>query len=146
MNLKKIYHLGIPVDDIDRAREFYTRVLGMQFLNRVGGNPDNPDSLEIHGKVARLDRFKCGNDAVVLFERPRAIRKDALDQDGIAHQAFDMDWDDYESALKEAKDLGLFHRSVDRISGKTIYMFDSEGNYLELHFPAPGVKPGAKVG
>lgn len=146
MNLKKIYHLGIPVDDIDRAREFYTRILGMQFINRVGGNPDNPDSLEIHGKVARLDRFKCGNDDVVLFERPRAIRKDALDQDGIAHQAFDMDWDDYELALKEAKDLGLFHRSVDRISGKTIYMFDSEGNYLELHFPAPGVKPGAKVG
>lgn len=145
MKLKKIYHLGIPVDDIDRAREFYTRVLGMQFIDRVGGNPDNPDALEIHGKVARLDRFKCGNDAVVLFERPRAIRKDALDQDGIAHQAFDMDWDDYESALKEAKDLGLFHRSVDRISGKTIYMFDSEGNYLELHFPAPGVKPGARV-
>lgn len=145
MNLKKIYHLGIPVDDIDRAREFYTRVLGMQFIDRVGGNPDNPDALEIHGKIPRLDRFKCGNDDVVLFERPRAIRKDALDQDGIAHQAFDMDWDDYESALKEAKDLGLFHRSVGRISGKTIYMFDSEGNYLELHFPAPGVKPGVRV-
>ena len=145
MNLKKIYHLGIPVDDIDRAREFYTRVLGMQFINRVGGNPDNPDALEIHGKIPRLDRFKCGSDDVVLFERPRAIRKDALDQDGIAHQAFDMDWDDYESALKEAKDLRLFHRSVDRSSGKTIYMFDSEGNYLELHFPAPGVKPGARV-
>lgn len=145
MKLKKIYHLGIPVDDIDRAREFYTRILGMQFIDRVGGNPDNPDALEIHGKIPRLDRFKCGNDDVVLFERPRAIRKDALDQDGIAHQAFDMDWDDYESALKEAKDLGLFHRSVDRISGKTIYMFDSEGNYLELHFPAPGVKPGARV-
>ena len=137
MNLKKIYHLGIPVDDIDRAREFYTRVLGMQFIDRVGGNPDNPDSLEIHGKVARLDRFKCGNDDVVLFERPRAIRKDALDQDGIAHQAFDMDWDDFEDALKTAKELGKFHRSVERSSGKTIYMFDSEGNYLELHFPAP---------
>lgn len=137
MNLKKIYHLGIPVDDIDRAREFYTKILGMQFIDRVGGNPNNPDALEIHGKIPRLDRFKCGNDDVVLFERPRAIRKDALDQDGIAHQAFDMDWDDYESALKEAKGLGLFHRSVERISGKTIYMFDSEGNYLELHFPAP---------
>ena len=22
-------------------------------------------------------------------------------------------------------------------SGKTIYLFDPEGNYLELHFPAP---------
>jgi len=137
MKLKKIYHMGIPVDDIDRAREFYTKVLGLQFLDRVGGNPNNPDSLEIHGKVARLDRYKCGSDDVVLFERPRAIHKDALDQDGIAHQAFDMDWDDYEPALKEAKKLGLFHRSVERSTGRTIYMFDPEGNYLELHFPAP---------
>ena len=46
MKLKKIYHMGIPVDDIDRAREFYTKVLGMQFIDRVGGNPNNPDSLD----------------------------------------------------------------------------------------------------
>ncbi len=137
MNLKKVYHMGIPVDDIDRAREFYTKVLGMQFLDRLGGNPDNPDSLTIHGKTPRLDRLKCGNDEVVLFERPRPINKDTIDQDGIAHQAFDLDWDDYDAAMKTAKELGRFHRAVERRSGKTIYMFDSEGNYLELHFPTP---------
>jgi hypothetical protein len=48
-----------------------------------------------------------------------------------------MDWNDYDAALKEAKELGKFHRSVERRSGKTIYLFDSEGNYLELHFPRP---------
>ena len=136
MKVKKLYHVGIPVDDLDRAREFYTKVLGMQFMDRVGGNPDNPDALEIHGKVQRLDRLRCGNDDVVLFERPRPIQRDALDQDGIAHQAFDMDWNDYDAALKTAKELGKYHRSVERSSGKTIYMFDSEGNYLELHFPS----------
>jgi catechol 2,3-dioxygenase-like lactoylglutathione lyase family enzyme len=36
MKLKDLYHVGIPVNDIDRAREFYTKVLGMQFLDRVG--------------------------------------------------------------------------------------------------------------
>ena len=137
MKVKGLYHVGIPVDDLDRAREFYTQVLGIEFLDRVGGNPNNPDALEIHGKVPRLDRLRCGNDDVVLFERPRPINKDAIDQDGIAHQAFDMDWDDYEEALKTAKEMGKFHRSVERRSGKTIYMFDTEGNYLELHFPPP---------
>ncbi len=137
MKLKKVYHMGIPVDDIDRAREFYTKVLGMQFLSRVGGNPNNPDALEVHGKIARLDRFKCGEDDIVLFERPRPLQRDAIDQDGIAHQAFDMNWEDYDDAMKTAKELGKFHRSVERSTGKTIYMFDSEGNYLELHFPAP---------
>jgi catechol 2,3-dioxygenase-like lactoylglutathione lyase family enzyme len=137
MKVTKLYHVGIPVDDIDRAQEFYTKILGMEFMGRVGGNPKNPDALEIHGKYQRLDRLRCGNDDVVLFERPKPIERDALDQDGIAHQAFDMNWDDYDAALREIKQLGKFHRIVERSSGKTIYMFDSEGNYLELHFPTP---------
>ena len=126
MKLKDLYHVGIPVDDIDRAREFYTKVLGMRFLDRVGG-----------GKGPRLDRLRCGTSDVVLFERPKPIHKNALEQDGIAHQAFDMQWDDYDDALNEVKETGRFDRCVDRASGKTIYLFDPEGNYLELHFPTP---------
>ena len=134
MKIKKVYHMGIPVDDIDRAQDFYTNVLGLQFMGRTGGNHNNPDAVVIHGKVARLARLMCGSDEVVLFERPRALQKDHLNQDGIAHQAFEMDIKDYEDALKTAREIGKFHRIVERGSGKTIYMFDSEGNYLELHF------------
>ena len=137
MKLKRLYHVGIPVDDIDRAREFYTNVLGMQFLERVGGNPKSPDAVKIHGRVARLDRLRCGTDDVVLFERPRPLQKDALDQDGIMHQAFDLDWEDFDDALETVKKSGRLPRTVERRSGKTIYLFDTEGNYLELHFPAP---------
>ncbi len=126
MKIKNLYHVGIPVDDIDRARDFYTKVLGLQFNDRVGG-----------GKGPRLDRLRCGSSDVVLFERPKPIHKNALEQDGIAHQAFDMQWDDYDDALKEVKETGRFDRCVDRASGKTIYLFDPEGNYLELHFPTP---------
>jgi hypothetical protein len=49
-----------------------------------------------------------------------------------------MNWEDYDDALKTAKELGKYQRIVERDSGNTIYMFDSEGNYLELHFPRPG--------
>lgn len=138
MKLQKLYHVGIPVDNLERAKEFYTKVLGMKFIGRAGGLANNPDSFPVHGVAQRLDRYSCGDDDVVLFERPRPIQRDSLDEDGISHQAFDMAWEDYDDALKEAKDLGKFHRSVERDSGKTIYMFDSEGNYLELHFPRPG--------
>ncbi|MGH7847783.1 MAG: VOC family protein [Candidatus Binatia bacterium] len=137
MKLKKLYHVGIPVDDLDRAREFYTKVLGMEFMGRAGGDPNSPDAMPIHGKIPTLDRLRCGSDDVVLFQRPRVLNRDAIDQDGISHQAFDMDWNDYDDALRQAKALGKFHRAVERRSGKTIYMFDSEGNYLELHFPPP---------
>ncbi len=32
MKLKKLYHGGIPVVDIDQSRDFYTKVIGMHFL------------------------------------------------------------------------------------------------------------------
>jgi len=54
MKLQKVYHMGIPVDDLDRARDFYTKVLGMVYLDRVGGNPDNPDALPITAKFNAL--------------------------------------------------------------------------------------------
>lgn len=53
------------------------------------------------------------------------------------HQAYDLDWEDYENALKTVKESGTFHRTLERRSGNTISLFDSEGNYLELHFPSP---------
>jgi catechol 2,3-dioxygenase-like lactoylglutathione lyase family enzyme len=138
MKLSQVYHMGIPVDDLDRAKDFYTKVLGMEYLGRVGGNPNNPDSFPVHGVAQKLDRLRCGEYDIVLFARPRPLKRDAVDQDGITHQAFSVAWEDYDAALKQAKDLGKFHRSVERDSGNTIYMFDSEGNYLELHFARPG--------
>jgi catechol 2,3-dioxygenase-like lactoylglutathione lyase family enzyme len=66
MKLNKVYHMGIPVDDLDRAKDFYTRVLGMEYLGRVGGNPNNPDSFPVHGVAQKLDRLRCGDYDIVL--------------------------------------------------------------------------------
>ena len=77
MKLQNVYHMGIPVNNLDRAKDFYANVLGMEYLGRVGGNPNNPDSFPVHGVAQKLDRFRCGNDDVVLFERPRPIERDA---------------------------------------------------------------------
>jgi catechol 2,3-dioxygenase-like lactoylglutathione lyase family enzyme len=37
MKLQKVYHVGIAVDNLDRAKEFHTKVLGMEYLGRPGG-------------------------------------------------------------------------------------------------------------
>ena len=121
LKVEGVYHMGIPVNDIDRAQTFYTRVLGMEFMDRVG-------------TAQRLDRLKCGADVVVLFERPKPHSWDPVAQDGVAHQAFEMDLGSYEEALKTVRETGLFRTIEDRESGKTIYLFDTEGNHLELHF------------
>ena len=124
LKVEKVYHVGIPVNDIDRANAFYTKVLGMEFMDRVGSDQ-------------KLDRLKCGPDTVVLFERPAPHSWDPIAQDGVTHQAFEMNISTYEQAVMEIKEMGLFRKVEDRESGNTIYLFDTEGNHLELHFAKP---------
>jgi catechol 2,3-dioxygenase-like lactoylglutathione lyase family enzyme len=71
MKLQKVYHMGIPVDNLNRARDFYANVLGMEYLGRVGGNPNNPDALPVHGVVQKLDRFRCGTTTSSCSSVPR---------------------------------------------------------------------------
>ncbi len=136
---KGIYHIGIPVNDMERAVKFYTEVLGMKIakLNR----DDMGDNLN------RAD-LRSGDGMVVLFQRPKPIEKDALIEDGATHQAFIVDNDDFELAVKKMKDWGVkIHTtpSVDRSSGRGFYFFDTEGNLLQLYAPPKGspipVKP-----
>ena len=35
IKIKKLYHLGLPVNDLDRATKFYSEVLGMK-CTKVG--------------------------------------------------------------------------------------------------------------
>ena len=121
LKVEGVYHMGIPVNDIDRARAFYTKILGMEFKDRVGS-------------AQKFDRLKCGPDVVVLFERPKPHTWDPVAQDGVAHQAFEMELSTYDEALETVQEMGLFRTIEDRESGKTIYLFDTEGNHVELHF------------
>jgi len=121
---QKVYHMGIPVNDIDRAQAFYTQVLGLEFKDRVGGK-------------LKIDRLKCGPDDVVLFQRPQPLQRDSITEDGVTHQAFEMNLSLYDEALRTVKEKGLFLNIEDRESGKTIYLLDTEGNHLELHFATP---------
>lgn len=126
---KGIYHIGIPVDDMDRAVKFYTEVLGMAVakLNRD----------DMGGGLARAD-LRSGDGMVVLFQRPKPLEKNAVEEDGAAHHAFIVDQEDFELAAKKMKDWGVRVHStskVDRPSGRGFYFFDTEGNLLQLYSP-----------
>ena len=129
---KGVYHIGIPVNDVGRAVKFYTEVLGMTIakLNR----DDMGDNLN------RAD-LRSGEGMVVLFQRPKAIEKDALAEDGATHHAFIVDNDDFELAVSKMKDWGVkIHGipSVDRPTGRGFYFFDPDGNLLQLYAPPKG--------
>lgn len=117
-----IYHIGIPVDDINRAEGFYTKVLGMKVAARIGE------------AGARLVRLKCGDVDVVLFKRPRQLNRNTLKEDGISHQAFEVAPEAFDEAIGFLKKEGCYHEGpVVRPSGRGVYFFDTEGNYQQLH-------------
>ena len=134
IRIQKINHLSMPAEDLDRAREFYTRVLGLTFTERLGGHAQEGSS----DPSPRLDVFHTPTgDEVVLFERPQPRFEEPRAGVGRLHQAFDLSWDDFEEALTTAKELGTIDRVMERSGDKDIYLSDSEGNYLQLHFAQP---------
>ncbi len=129
---KGIYHIGIPVNDVDRAVKFYTDVLGMQVakLNRD----------DMGDRLNRAD-LRSGDGMVVLFQRPKPVERDALSEDGATHHAFIVDNDDFELAVEKMKDWGVkVHKvpTVDRPTGRGFYFFDPDGNLLQLYTPPKG--------
>jgi catechol 2,3-dioxygenase-like lactoylglutathione lyase family enzyme len=124
-----VYHIGIPVNDMERAVKFYTEVLGMSVakLNRD----------DMGDRLNRAD-LRSGDDMVVLFQRPRPVEKNALEEEGATHQAFVVSNEDFELAAKKMKDWGVKVYdipTVERPSGRGFYFFDSEGNLLQLYAP-----------
>lgn len=135
IKVKRIYHLGIPVDDMDRAIKFYTEVLGLTVSKR--GTDDMGD------KLSRAE-LRVGNDIVDLFLRPRPRERDATEEVGATHQAFEVSTEDFELAVQKMAEWGVrIHKTpaVDRRTGRGFYFFDSEGNLLQLYAP-----PKARAG
>ncbi|HEY1372000.1 MAG TPA: VOC family protein [Candidatus Binatia bacterium] len=129
---KGLYHIGIPVDDVERAVKFYTEVLGMTIAKL------NRDDMGEHLNRADL---RAGNDMVVLFQRPKPLNRDGFVEDGATHHAFVVSREDFDLAVKKMKDWGVRTHStptVDRPSGSGFYFFDPDGNLLQLYTPPKG--------
>src|ERR1044072_3194976 len=131
---KGIYHMGIPVNDVERAVKFYTELLGMTIakLNR----DDTGDHLNRANP-------RSGDSMVVRVQRPKPLEKGALKDDGATHQAFTVSPEDFELAAKKMKDWGVKVYdipTVERPTGRGFYFFDPDSNLLQLYAP-PKTQP-----
>ena len=136
---KGLYHSGIPVNDLDRAVAFYRDVLGMEVASVAR------DDLK---GLGRAD-LRSGSSMVVLFQRPNPIERDALAEDGVTHQAFAVDSDDFDTAEERMRAAGVRIHEVpvaERRSGRGLYFFDPDGNLLQLHAPLGGYGRSAVAG
>jgi glyoxylase I family protein len=132
-----VYHIGIPVNDVDRAVKFYTEILGMKIfkLNRD----------DMGDRLNRAD-LRSGDSMVVLFQRPTPLEKNAVKEDGATHQAFVVSPEDFDLAAQKMKDWGVKIYdvpTVERPSGRGFYFFDPDGNLLQLYAPPKNRVPAS---
>jgi catechol 2,3-dioxygenase-like lactoylglutathione lyase family enzyme len=128
-----IYHMAVAVSDMDRALEFYTKVLGMQVDNAHGGIGKDDMGFDL-----RRASLLSGEDQVVLFQRPRPSDADAIAEFGAMHPAFKVDHETFENAVQKLADWGVKVYDLpvmERNSGRSFYFFDTEGNLLQLWTP-----------
>jgi glyoxylase I family protein len=119
-----VYHLGIPADDLDRAEQFYSELLGMKKLKRIGEGDE--------GEIG--SRLQCGDVEVVLFKRPQPLNRKSQEVEGITHTAFEVSVEDFDRAVEFLKEQGLYvHGPEVRPSGLGVYFYDSEGNFQQIH-------------
>lgn len=135
MKIKQIYHIGLPCNDLERATKFYTDVLGMK-CTKVGFDTESGGPYkDVYGMYPQISRlFMEDGMCLVLFQRPKPIERGDFD-DGTSHIALEVSSEDFDRAADELKKAGakvLIDKPVVRPTGKAIYFFDPEMNYIQL--------------
>ena len=136
ITVTRTYHIGIPVNDIERAEKFYVDVLGMKVKGRGAGERESNrpffEQLGYWPENLRLETAH-GDVEVVLFERPKPIERD-WKEDSFNHTAFSATKEDFDLFLVNAKEWGVkFHLGpIGRAGSRTAYFFDPDGNYIQI--------------
>jgi catechol 2,3-dioxygenase-like lactoylglutathione lyase family enzyme len=135
MKIKQIYHIGLPCNDLERATKFYTDVLGMK-CTKVGFDTESGGPYkDVYGMFPEISRlFMEDGMCLVLFQRPKPIERGDFDE-GTSHIALEVSSEDFDKAADELKKAGvkvLIDEPVVRPTGKAIYFFDPEMNYIQL--------------
>ncbi len=131
INLDRIGHCAVRVRDIERSKNFYLNVLGLQFMEQ---DPDHGGcfmSLPGDGHTIDISPVQDPDTAAGPVQANNAV--------GVVHIAFKVG--SYE-ALKEAYDTLIEHgvevnRMMDHVSQRSIYFTDPDGNGLEIYYEYP---------
>src|SRR6187402_1872727 len=94
-DIKGIRTFATSAKDLDKAVEFYTKVIGGQIVRKVDPNEEQKQA----GQVKEVD-VRLGNFEVHLFDA--SIKPRAVDP----HHTLNIPWQDKENALKALQGIG----------------------------------------
>ena len=125
-DIKGIRTFAMSAKDLDKAVDFYTKVIGGQIVRKVEPSEEQLQA----GQVNEVD-VRLGNFEVHLFDASKGAR--SVDP----HHTLNIPWQEKEKALKSLQDIGANiekvrpHRDGESYS---INVFDPDGNRWELSF------------
>ena len=134
-------HVSFTVADLDRAVEFYGKVLSLECISNAERDMEFSSAVTgIPGVAMKIAYMKAPNCSVELIEYTKGAGE-ALDtttnQPGCTHLCFNIA--DYDSWLERMEENGvkmsgeLCHVPAGPNKGKRVcYMLDPDGNHLEF--------------
>jgi len=137
MRVERVLETALYVEDVNRAVEFYQRVLGLSVLAK-SGEPERLAAMDVGGKHVLL-LFKSG-ETWKDVNLPGG-RIPGFDGKGNGHTAFPIDASEWETWEKQLAANGIAIESTVEWErgGRSLYFRDPDGNLLEL--ATPGVWP-----
>ena len=123
---KQLGHLVVKVRDLERAEDFYTRVLGLTVTAKFDGNAvfmSANTELSHELLVVRMD-----DDAPDADERSQRL----------VHMAWQMaSWHDLKALHRRLKDNDIAVRIGDHGLSLGVYFYDPDENELEAYYELP---------
>ena len=125
-DIKGIRTFAMSAKDLDKAVDFYTKVIGGQIVRKVEPTEEQLQT----GQIKEVD-VRLGNFEVHLFDASKGPR--SVDP----HHTLNIPWQEKDKALKSLQDIGANiekvrpHRDGESYS---INVFDPDGNRWELSF------------
>lgn len=134
IKLQRLGHVLIAVRNLERSKDFYTRILGFKVLEQ---DPKHGGVfLSIGGLGNTLDLFECKDPDAVASSDSDPASPNGL---GVKHTAFAVETeDDLRDAYQALQSAGVvILRAVDHVSQKSIYFHDPDRNLLEIVWERP---------
>ncbi len=125
LKVEGVTHWSIPVNDLNKAEDFYGELLGLAPVGRLGNNI--------------MSCFNVGDHNILLCERPSPV-DGPLKEDAGVHHSFTVSPETFELACKVFHERNvtiehLTYRAQGVFTGRELYFFDPSGNRLELRDP-----------
>lgn len=124
MKLKRLDHFGVEVRELARAERFYTAVLGLEVVARLGA-----EQILMKCGEQNLALFQVASPELTKSERERIIANPL----GKGHHAFLVSPDDFSTAAERFRAAGVeVSKPIDWGDHDCMYFLDPDGNLLEV--------------